>query len=170
MARGARRKSSPRIRVKVAQAQSFPRYPPKSRRVVEQAPQSPGAAFGRLIKQQQAALVIIRQGLRSQLAIFQLELHLDGILQRGFQRGHGGIVQRFGRLKEQAVAPVFHIRDHARRARTRRVIRAGCIVGLLIVPRPIAALQVEQEAILLGIGAPGPTQVDAPECRRLAVG
>src|SRR2546430_441116 len=53
--------------------------------VLDQLPQDPRAAFGRLVEEQPSTLRDRRQGLGRQFAVFELILDLDRRLQRGLQ-------------------------------------------------------------------------------------
>ena len=102
-----------------------------------------------------------------QFVVFQLILHLDGALEDGLQGGHDHRALRLARLEEQAVAPVFDVGDHAVGAWRHGIVR---VIGGLLVFRPVAALGIEDEAVVVFVLAPHPAEIDAPERRGMAVG
>ena len=139
-----------------------------SARVVHELAQHARAALGRLVEEDLPAVLPIGQRLGRQLAVLELVPHLDGVLQRGLQRGHD--------LRWAPRSPAGSISRQLRRSSTKGMTRAvrgpigssalPLLLGLLL---PVAALHVEHEAGQ-AVGAPAPAQVDAPEGRRVAVG
>ena len=135
--------------------------------IIEQASCTPGAAFGRFVEQQQMARMTIWQWLSGQFIVLKLKRHLDSHLERCLQGSHHPQLLSRRWFNEQAVACVFDVRDHARRADGHRIIRVGSCGRVL---RPVAAFRIEHKAELVFFLPSGPAQIDPPERRCLAIG
>ena len=75
------------LRIEVADRQRLAGDCRQRRRILDEPAQHAGAAFGRLVDQDQSAIISRRQRLDSQLAVLELVLHLDRILEGGLKRG-----------------------------------------------------------------------------------
>src|SRR4029453_19577540 len=91
-----------------------------------------------------------------------------GVLEGRLQGGHDAGIERFRRLEQETIAAVLHIGNDAPGACRLRILVV--ILHVLLVPGPVAALDVEDEAVLLLITATRPPQVYPPESGGVPVG
>jgi hypothetical protein len=107
-----------------------------------------------------------RQIPAGKFAVLKLEPSLDGVLQRGLERSHGSSAGVSCRLKDQAVPSIFNERDDSKLSRTHRVFGTR---GFVIATRPVAALDIQDEACLVLVASSSPAHVDPPQRRGMAV-
>ena len=110
--------------------------------------QHAGAAFGRLVEEELAAEVAVRERLDGELGVLEVERDLDRALQRRGERRHRPPCERPGGLEEQCVAAILDVRDDALLELAHRVL--AVLDGGLGVRRPVAAFGVEDEAERFG--------------------
>ena len=156
-----------RVGVEVADTQRLTSHRTQGIRFIYQAPQDPCPAFRRLIEHQNVPVICVGQWFCRQFVVFQLIDGLNCALECRLHRGHLLDFQVDERLEQHAVTAVFDVRNDAAGARRHRVLG---VVLILLVAAPVAALEIKHEAVLLFLLAPRPTQVDAPQGRRLSVG
>jgi hypothetical protein len=156
--------------VEVAEREGLTRDPGHGAFVLEQAAEHARAALGGLVEEEAAAIVAGGQRLGGELAVFDLELALDGALEGGLQRRHDGAAEGLGGVDEEAVAGVFDVGDHALLLGGRGLVRLGVELFRVLLARPDPALGVEEEAGRIGVLAPAPAEVDPPDVGRVAVG
>src|SRR5208282_5880753 len=151
-----------RIRMEMADPQSFPGHVGECFRLVEQAAEYPGPALGSFVEQDLAAVVRRRQGLGTDLVILELVDGLDRLLESRLERGEDDLIEPFGRLEDQAVPPIFDEGDDTVRLGAHgiaRVFLRGNLVGGL--PEPLLAI--EHETVALLVTASPPAEVDPPD-------
>src|SRR5208337_4057901 len=157
-----------RLRMEMADAQSFPGHVGECFRLVEQAAEYPGPALGSFVEQDLAAVVRRRQGLGTDLVILELIDGLDRLLESRLERGEDNLIELFGRLEDQAVPPIFDEGNDTVRLGAHGIawiFLHGKLVGGL--PEPLLAIEHEPVAVL--VTPPPPPEVDPPDGRGVSI-